>query len=173
MKNIAIKEVLGQTKKTKRAFTFPLANYKANLAWTFGHLTPKETSYVSHGYHRYPAKFIPQLAHKIIKNYSSKDSIVGDPFMGSGTTILEALLLGRRTIGTDINPVAVLISQAKLRPLNPDYLQAKIGTILQNMKLQVDEEIDQQLPLTKNGNFVSYEVPTHELQEKIPALKNK
>ena len=38
--------------------------------WTFADLSRKETSYASHGYHRYPAKFIPQLARKLIELHS-------------------------------------------------------------------------------------------------------
>ena len=38
--------------------------------WAFAHLTQAQTSYATHGYHRYPAKFIPQLAARLIEDYS-------------------------------------------------------------------------------------------------------
>ncbi|OYT74913.1 MAG: hypothetical protein CFK49_05975, partial [Armatimonadetes bacterium JP3_11] len=58
-----------------------------------------------YGYHRYPAKFIPQLAARLIDNYSRPGEWVVDPFMGSGTTLVEAKLLKRPSLGVDINPV--------------------------------------------------------------------
>src|SRR5215216_316703 len=85
--------------------------------WSFANLRPSQTLWGPHGYHRYPAKFIPQLVRRIIENYSLPDSLVGDPFLGSATTGIEALRSGRRFWGADINPVALLISNAKCNPI--------------------------------------------------------
>lgn len=90
--------------------------------WSFAHLKRSETLWGPHGYHRYPAKFIPQLVHDLIGYYSKPKDLVADLFTGSGTTGIETLRLGRRFYGTDINPVAVLISRAKCTPLNPSRL---------------------------------------------------
>src|SRR5437588_2990431 len=90
--------------------------------WSFAHLKRVETLWGPHGYHRYPAKFIPQLVHRIIESYSVPGELVGDPFVGSATTGIEALRLGRRFWGSDISQVALLISRAKCIPLCPDDL---------------------------------------------------
>ncbi len=90
--------------------------------WTFAHLRPAETLWGPHGYHRYPAKFIPQLVHRIIESYSVPGDLVGDPFLGSATTGIEALRLGRRFWGADISEVALFISRAKCVPLCPNDL---------------------------------------------------
>lgn len=90
--------------------------------WSFASLKPSQTLWGPHGYHRYPAKFIPQLARRIIENYSTPDSLVGDPFLGSATTGIEAIRAGRAFWGADINPVALLISQAKCIPLDAQKL---------------------------------------------------
>ncbi|HZU68090.1 MAG TPA: DNA methyltransferase [Ktedonobacteraceae bacterium] len=90
--------------------------------WSFAHLTREETLWGPHGYHRYPAKFIPQLVRRLIEAYSAPGELVGDPFVGSGTTGIEALRAGRRFWGADINAVALLISRAKCRPLVPSNL---------------------------------------------------
>ena len=87
--------------------------------WTFAQLKREETLWGPHGYHRYPAKFIPQLVHRIIDAYSAPNELVGDPFLGSATTGIEALRLGRRFWGSDISQVALLISRAKCIPLSP------------------------------------------------------
>lgn len=67
-----------------------------------------------HTLHPYPAKFIPQIPSKAISTWSKPGDLVYDPFCGCGTTLLEASLLGRRSIGTDNNAVAILISKAKI-----------------------------------------------------------
>lgn len=90
--------------------------------WSFAHLTPAHTLWGPHGYHRYPAKFIPQLVRRIIDDYSLPEESVGDPFLGSATTGIEALRAKRTFYGSDIHPVALLISRAKCIPLEPEYL---------------------------------------------------
>jgi len=90
--------------------------------WSFAHLRRVETLWGPHGYHRYPAKFIPQLVHRIIETYSAPGDLVGDPFLGSATTGIEALRLGRRFWGSDINQVALVISGAKCIPICPHEL---------------------------------------------------
>jgi DNA modification methylase len=92
--------------------------------WSFSDLKRVETLWGPHGYHRYPAKFIPQLVRRIIESYSARGSRVGDPFLGSATTGIEALRSGRNFWGADINPVARLISQAKCTPIDPKVLSA-------------------------------------------------
>ncbi len=90
--------------------------------WTFAYLKRVETLWGPHGYHRYPAKFIPQLVSRLIELYSAPGDLVGDPFLGSATTGIEALRLGRRFWGSDISQVALLISRAKCLPIEPRIL---------------------------------------------------
>ena len=98
-------------------------------SWSFEELTPSQTSYITHGYHRYPAKFIPQLAARIILENTRAGDLVCDPFMGSGTTLVEAIVNDRRAYGTDINPVAALIARAKTTPIEPTYLKKNVDAV--------------------------------------------
>ncbi len=68
--------------------------------------------------HPYPAKFPIDLALEYIEKYTKEGDTVYDPFLGSGTTLFASSLLHRKGFGTDINYIAVLISQGKL--LAPD-----------------------------------------------------
>jgi len=91
--------------------------------WSFAKLSRTETLWGPHGYHRYPAKFIPQLVRRTIECFSELGDLVGDVFLGSGTTGVEALRTKRKFYGSDINPVACFISQAKCTPINPQELE--------------------------------------------------
>ena len=97
--------------------------------WAFAHLTQAQTSYATHGYHRYPAKFIPQLAARLIEDYSRPGNTVLDPFMGSGTALVEAKRLGRPSVGVDINPVAHLIASAKVCVFEPNMLNRAVACV--------------------------------------------
>ncbi len=82
--------------------------------WSFAE---DDTTYLSHDIHPYPAKFPPQLPAKIIKMLSSIGENIWDPFGGSGTTALEALLNDRSCVSTDINPIGSIIGKAKTTAL--------------------------------------------------------
>jgi len=91
--------------------------------WSFRDAGRSQTTAFTHDYHRYPAKFIPQIVRKLIEDYAPNDTqIVFDPFGGCGTTLVEAKLLGHESIGFDINPVAKLITQTKTTPIKPNIL---------------------------------------------------
>ncbi|MFH1823995.1 MAG: DNA methyltransferase [Candidatus Firestonebacteria bacterium] len=99
---------------------------KINNAWAFSDKTRKDTAYLTHGYHRYPAKFIPQIVSRLVEKYTKENEIVVDPFAGCGTTLVESKVMGRHSIGVDINPVAVLITKAKITAINPLKLEKQI-----------------------------------------------
>jgi len=109
--------------------TSTFAQLKPEPSWSFAGTTTAQTGYITHNYHRYPAKFIPQLAARLICEFSEVGDLVIDPFMGSGTALVEAKVHGRRSFGVDINPVAYLISKAKITPIEPNYLDSIIGQV--------------------------------------------
>ena len=81
--------------------------------------TDSDTGYLTHRLHPYPAKFIPQIPATLIRELSSEGDMVADVFCGSGTTLVEALLLNRNAIGFDANPLACLIAKAKTTRFAP------------------------------------------------------
>jgi len=97
---------------------------KPSKDWAFANLKRTQTKYASHGYHKYPAKFIPQIVQKLLRSYSSKGDSVLDPFGGCGTTLVEAKLKGRNGISIDVNRVAILITKAKLHAIEPEKLHS-------------------------------------------------
>lgn len=99
--------------------------------WEFSNLSRKETSEITHSYHKYPAKFIPQLAKILIESYTNEGDFIWDSFCGSGTLNVEAFRNKRHTLGTDINSVAVLISRVKTIPLEPNTLNEYKKSLLE------------------------------------------
>jgi len=72
---------------------------------------------LTHKFYRYPARFSPEFARAAIQAFTKPGDTVFDPFMGGGTTLVEASVLGRKTVGIDINPLAVFLARAKTAPL--------------------------------------------------------
>jgi len=122
------------------------AKTKIDYSWSFSDKTRKDTAYITHGYHRYPAKFIPQIVSRLAEKYTQEGDFIIDPFGGCGTTLVESKVMGRPSIAVDINPVAVLITKAKITPIDPAkiekefaILQRKFETYNENTKVKVPE----------------------------------
>ncbi len=85
------------------------------------------TFYATHRMHSFGAKFPPQLAQWGITNFTEKGETVLDPMVGSGTTLVEAVRLGRNALGSDIDPLARLIAKVKSTPIDPLLLSASVA----------------------------------------------
>lgn len=96
-------------------------NIQENREWAFESV--RSTEQWTHGYHRYPAKFLPDVVRKIIEDYAQDSTLIADLFAGCGTTLVEAKVHGISSVGTDINPVAQLITKVKTTALSPITLQ--------------------------------------------------
>ena len=77
--------------------------------------------YATHGIHEYRGKFFPQLVRALMNIAQlGQDARILDPMCGSGTTLVEARLSGRNSIGIDMNPLSVFMSDVKCRSLALD-----------------------------------------------------
>jgi DNA modification methylase len=83
----------------------------------------RHQSFLTHGLHKFPAKFFPELPRYLIGRYSEAGQQVLDPMCGSGTVPLEAMLLKRNAIGIDIDPMAQLITRTKTTPIEESVLR--------------------------------------------------
>ncbi len=120
--------------------------------WSFINCKPSDTGKWTHGYHRYPAKFIPQLVERLMDDYLiNGDASINDPFMGCGTTIISAISRGFHASGTDINKVAYLVTGAKAKTIPPDHLEKKVKHFLSEI-CHLDG---------KNGLFNNNQIRSH------------
>jgi DNA methylase. len=106
-----------------------------------------DQSALTHGLHKYPAKFFPELPRWLINRYSKKNDIVLDPFSGSGTTNVEALIYKRNSIGIDVDPFSKFLSKVKTTQLNVEELKYSHEELLENLTRFTSESVnDKDIP---------------------------
>jgi DNA methylase len=89
---------------------------------------------LSHYWIRYPAKFHPPVAAKLLRQYTAPGDLVIDPFCGSGSLLVEALVDGRSAIGVDVDPIAVLASRVKTRSYDVTALAGSCERLLERIE---------------------------------------
>lgn len=72
-----------------------------------------KTAKLTHGLHRFAAKYIPRVPAWVLDEFAATSDVVLDPFCGSGTTLVEALSRCKLSIGIDCDPMACMITSAK------------------------------------------------------------
>lgn len=78
---------------------------------------------LTHNYYRYPARFSPKFVREVIELFSDPGDVILDPFVGGGTTLVEALAANRHSIGFDVSPIATFVSKAKTLTLSDKDLE--------------------------------------------------
>lgn len=91
----------------------------------------RDQSWLTHGFHKYPAKFFPELPRWAIARYSSPGETVLDPMAGSGTVNVEAQLMRRPSLAVDVDPFARLLTRVKTTPLEPQGLATARMAVLE------------------------------------------
>ncbi len=121
---------------------------RIDYSWDFG---GAKTKPYTHGFHAYPAMFIPQVARRLLLTYSKKGDTICDIFCGSGTALVEARLLGRNSYGIDLNPLAVFLAKIKTKPINPQTLSKEYIKLLD--KISEIKNSETKKPKFKNIDF--------------------
>ncbi|MCK4821221.1 hypothetical protein KA005_35980, partial [bacterium] len=103
---------------------------------------------LTHKFHRFPGKFIPHIPRWALKRYLSdgQGQIVFDPFCGSGTTLVEAMILGHNSFGIDIDPIARLVSDVKTTPIDNKILDACIKDVKKRIHDKTDGDFKPTIP---------------------------
>ena len=134
-------------------------------------------SHGTHGWHPFPAKFPPQLAQFFIEGLSEPGDTFLDPMCGSGTALVEAQRLGRQAIGCDIDPLARLISGAKLSPVSKaDGMDAGRAVLegarrrLSKRRTALDTELRRRFD-AESMRFIDYWFPARQQLELLSLLR--
>lgn len=103
---------------------------------------------LTHNFYRYPARFSPVFVRSVIEAYSGMGDWVFDPFAGGGTTLVEAMALGRNVLGVDISSLSAFICKAKTTILNDREIAS-----FERWRLTIEETINMRTP---GKRFESY-----------------
>lgn len=118
--------------------------------WTFSNASTRD---LTHCYHDYPARMIPQVAGRLIDLFGIKASLLFDPYCGSGTSLVEASIRGVNAIGTDLNPLARLIAKAKVS--TPDLASLEHHIALFNRLALTEKNRHREVPDTFEVHGIS------------------
>jgi hypothetical protein len=113
------------------------------------------TTAFTHGLHRFAAKYVPQVPAWALDTFGGRRSVVLDPFMGSGTTLVEGVLRGATTIGIDIDPLARFIARAKVTPVDHERI-ADLGRELAARWRAPAPDVDRRPPMPDVANFAHW-----------------
>ncbi|HIH69455.1 DNA methyltransferase [Methermicoccus shengliensis] len=123
-------------------------------SWDF---TRADTKILSHGFHSYPAMMIPQVARKCIELWGKEAKYILDPFMGSGTVLVEAKIHDINSFGFDINPLAVLLAKVKTTPIDTKILKQEFERIVKRTEEKIQRfrkgELNVEIPNYYNIDY--------------------
>ena len=104
----------------------------------------------THDFYKYPARFPPSFARQIIKSFSKENDLIFDPFMGGGTSLIEANAIGRRAIGSDISSLATFVTKVK----TTRYLVSDI-TVIREWLNEVQLKVNLHSKIDRPWNWIS------------------
>ena len=90
----------------------------------------------------YRGCFKPQLPRFFIDRFTAPGDIVYDPFMGRGTTVIEAALAGRTPVGCDINPLSAMFAAPRLAPPTVEEVAARLASLDLSMVVSSPKELE-------------------------------
>ncbi|MFV9423259.1 hypothetical protein [Microbacterium sp. S1037] len=113
-----------------------LARYEAEQPgyWDFSENRGRQGS---HAFFQYPAMMVPELQGTLLdalQSVAPETKLVYDPFLGSGTVLLESIYRGLSFFGTDINPMATLLSRVKANPPQGEEAAAAVTRVVERAK---------------------------------------
>jgi len=144
---------------------------RIDYSWDFD---GAKTKPYTHGFHTYPAMFIPQVARRLLLTYSKKKDTVCDIFCGSGTALVESRLLSRNSYGIDLNPLATFLARVKTTPINPQLISKEYIKFLTRVNKIKNTETEK--PQFKNIEFWFKDkviIELAKIKKAIKEIKNK
>lgn len=124
-----------------------IAKLIKELSWTEKELPQRERTKHVHSIHQYVGKFVPQLVDYFLQRDLKRSKLICDPFMGSGTTLVESNVKGIASIGLDISKFNVMLCNVKTKNYNVQNLKKETDSIFENTLSSIQK--------TTLDNFIS------------------
>ena len=110
------------------------AEIDLELSWSERQLPQAERTKHVHRLHPYLGKFIPQLVEVFLRRHFAPGQCVYDPFVGSGTTLVEANVFGADAVGCDVSAFNCLLSRVKTAHYSLGSLEMSLRTTLEEVR---------------------------------------
>lgn len=114
------------------------------LSWSEDDLPQVERTKHVHGLHPYLGKYIPQLVEAFLGRCFRPGDVIYDPFVGSGTTLVEANAYGSAAVGADISAFNCLLARVKAARYSLGSLELRLLGVLEQSRSRVPPDIDAQ-----------------------------
>jgi hypothetical protein len=108
--------------KQSRRRDFVELSERAQIALVAGARDNEPVGGLTHGFYKYPARFSPAFVRAVIQTFTKPGDLCLDPYVGGGTTLVEALAAGRDAIGVDISALAEFVARVKATVLSDKEL---------------------------------------------------
>jgi len=131
-----------------------------------------ELERLTHYLFRYPAKFHPPVVRTLLESYTSEGDLVLDPFCGSGTLMVEAAVCGRDSIGIDVDPVAVLVAEAKVHRYQLPRLRKSATALMNELRAMRRTPAEYSRRMFTDLSKGKYEEEVARVQDWVPAVPN-
>jgi hypothetical protein len=122
------------------------AEIDLELSWSEDELPQVERTKHVHSLHPYLGKFVPQLVEVFLNRYFSPGGCIYDPFVGSGTTLVEANVFGADAVGCDISAFNCLLSRVKTARYPLGELELLLRGTLEDARRRVDVHLIEATP---------------------------
>jgi hypothetical protein len=130
-------------------------------------ITSNNLGYFTHSFFKYPCKFIPLVPKWAILKHTRPGEFVLDPFAGSGTTLVEAVLLQRNALGVEFDKLSQLLCETKTVKLSGRQIQ-----LLAEFKAALFREIDQGYLFRPDLHNISHWFPPENVLQ-LAALRER
>jgi hypothetical protein len=129
---------------------------------------PKLTHYLF----RFPAKFHPPVVQTLLDRYTKPGDLILDPFCGSGTLLVEAAIAGRPSVGFDVDPLSVLVANAKVSRFQSKSLQSNSKTLVASLQEARRPGADYKRLMKEDLSDAQYDAELQDVAQHVPAIPN-
>lgn len=125
---------------------------------------------LTHQVFRFPAKFHAPVVRQLISDYTEPGQRLLDPFCGSGTLMVEASISGRHAVGFDVDPLAVLVANAKSRAVSMRSLRRAAEALLEQIAGMARPAEEYRQRLTPADDITEEEFATEVRELELPEI---